>query len=48
MRINLPDLGVPGAAAPFWAAALEGVPGTEEESDPMMDWSRGTETWRNV
>lgn len=46
--INIPVLGVAGATAPFWLTALEGVPGTEEESDPMVHWSRGTDTWRET
>lgn len=39
---------LPAAMAPFWLAGLEGVPGIEEESDLIVHWSKGTETWRET
>lgn len=47
-RGTLPDFGVLGVTAPFWLMLREGAVWTEEKSDPMVDWSRGTETCRGT
>lgn len=48
MVVYEPVLGVLGVSPPFCAIALDGVPGTEEESDPIVHWSRGTETYTQI
>lgn len=45
MVVYEPVLGMQGESPPFCGIALDGVPGTEGESDPIVHWSRGTETY---